>query len=114
MGLEQDEILARQATAALGALGISNAKVVAAALARGCPGEGPYDLILMQGSTEIVPQTLMKQLKNGGRLACVLGRGPAAKAMLYRMTEGDLSGRPIFDAAAALLPGFSRPPEFVF
>jgi protein-L-isoaspartate(D-aspartate) O-methyltransferase len=114
VGLEQDESLARQATEALGALGIANAKVVAMPLARGCPGEGPYDLILMQGSTEIVPQALIGQLKNGGRLACVLGRGPAAKAMLYRMTEGDVSGRPIFDAAAALLPGFSRPPEFVF
>ena len=114
VGLEQDEILARQATVALGALGIANAKIVAAPLARGCPGEGPFDLILMQGSTEIVPQALIGQLKNGGRLACVLGRGPAAKAMLYRMTESDLSGRPIFDAAAALLPGFSKPPEFVF
>jgi len=61
-----------------------------------------------------VPTALLKQLKNGGRLACVLGRGPGGKAMLYRMIEGDLSGRPMFDAAAALLPGFSKPPEFVF
>jgi protein-L-isoaspartate(D-aspartate) O-methyltransferase len=114
VGLEQDEILARQASEALGELGIANAKVVTGPLDRGYPGEGPYDVILMQGSTEIVPQTLMTQLKNGGRFACVLGRGPAAKAMLYRMNDGDLSGRPIFDAAAALLPGFSRPPEFVF
>jgi hypothetical protein len=34
--------------------------------------------------------------------------------MLYRRVDGDVSGRPVFDAAAALLPGFSRPAEFVF
>ena len=78
VGLEEDANLASQATEALGELGIANAKVVVARSC-GCPGEGPYDLILMQGSTEIVPQALMAQLKNGGRLACVLGRGPAAK-----------------------------------
>jgi protein-L-isoaspartate(D-aspartate) O-methyltransferase len=56
---------------------------------------------------------LFDQLKDGGRLACVLGQDPG-KAMLYRKIEGELSGRPVFDAAASLLPGFSRPPAFVF
>ena len=83
-------------------------------LARGCAGEGPYDVILLQGSAEMVPAALFDQLKNGGRLVGVLGRGPAGKAMLYRRTDGDLSGRPVFDAAAAPLPGFAKPPEFVF
>jgi len=114
VGLEEDPILARQATEALAALGVANAKIVMGPLARGCPEQAPYDLIVLQGSIEVVPIVLLKQLKNGGRLACVLGRGPAGKAMLYRMIEGDLSGRPMFDAAAAPLPGFSKPPEFVF
>ena len=34
--------------------------------------------------------------------------------MFYRRVEGDFSGRPVFDAAAAALPGFAKPPEFVF
>jgi protein-L-isoaspartate(D-aspartate) O-methyltransferase len=53
-------------------------------------------------------------LKSGGRLVCVLGRGPAGKAMVYRNVGGDISGWPAFDAAAPLLPGFARAPEFVF
>jgi protein-L-isoaspartate(D-aspartate) O-methyltransferase len=44
----------------------------------------------------------------------VLGRSPAGKAMVYRNAGGDVSGRPVFDAAAPLLPGFARKPEFVF
>jgi hypothetical protein len=34
--------------------------------------------------------------------------------MLYRLTEGRLVGRPIFDAAAPVLPGFAAPEAFVF
>jgi hypothetical protein len=34
--------------------------------------------------------------------------------MLYRLIDGNLSGRPVFDASAPLLPGFNKPPAFVF
>jgi len=114
VGLEEDAVLARQAADALSWAGLPTAKIVTDALSRGCAAEGPYDVILLQGSVEVVPPALFDQLKNGGRLVCVLGRGPVGKAMLYRRTEGDLSGRPVFDAAAAPLPGFAKPPEFVF
>jgi hypothetical protein len=34
--------------------------------------------------------------------------------MLYCSTGGEYGGRPIFDAAAPLLPGFAAAPAFVF
>jgi hypothetical protein len=34
--------------------------------------------------------------------------------MVYRTVGADISGWPVFDAAAPLLPGFAAPPEFVF
>jgi protein-L-isoaspartate(D-aspartate) O-methyltransferase len=114
VGLEEDPGLARQATDALSWAGMPNAKIVTGTLARGCAGEGPYDAIVLQGSVEVVPVALFDQLKDGGRLVGVLGRGPTGKAMLYRRIEGELSGRPVFDAAAAPLPGFAKPHEFVF
>ena len=98
----------------LAAAGVVNAKVVTGALVKGWPAEGPYDVILLEGATETVPAALVEQLKTGGRLACVLGRGQSGKAMIYRRSEGDLSGRAVFDAAAPLLPGFAKPQEFVF
>lgn len=91
-----------------------NAKVVVGPLLVGWPVAGPYDVILMQGATEIVPETLLSQLKHGGRLVCVFGPGPQRKAMLYRKADGEVSGRPMFDAAAPLLPGFKQAPTFVF
>ena len=114
IGLEEDAILARHAADAMSWAGLPTAKIVTGPLSRGCAAEGPYDVIVLQGSAEVVPAMLFDQLKSGGRLVCVLGRGPEGKAMLYRRADGDLSGRPVFDAAATLLPGFARPPEFVF
>jgi protein-L-isoaspartate(D-aspartate) O-methyltransferase len=114
VGLEEDPMLAKQANAALADAGLANAKVAVGPLARGYAAEAPYDAIMLQGSVEIVPAALLDQLKDGGRLLCVLGRGPAAKATLYRRIAGELSGRAIFDAAAPPLPGFSKPAAFVF
>jgi len=114
VGLEDDAGLVRQASETLGALGIDNAHIVTGPLTRGWPNEGPYDLIVLQGSSELVPEMLRGQLKNEGRLVCVLGSGPSGKAMLYRRIDDELSGRPVFDASAPQLPGFVKPPEFVF
>ena len=113
VGLEEDAALARQAADTMSWAG-PTAKIVTGPLARGCVGEGPYDVILLQGSAEVVPPALFDQLKNGGRLVGVVGRGPQGKAMFYRRADGDFSGRPVFDAAAGALPGFAKPPEFVF
>ena len=112
VALEQDASLVRAAERELARA--ANVKVVAGPLVAGWLAAAPYDLILMQGATEVVPETLLRQLKNGGRLVCVFGSEPQRRAMLYRNIDGDVSGRPMFDAAAPLLPGFRRAPSFVF
>ncbi len=114
VALEEDTALARRAGAAFAAAGAANLKVVSGALASGWPAEAPYDAILLEGATEIVPEALLRQLRHGGRLACVMGAGPGGKAMLYRAIDGEFSGRAAFEASAALLPGFAKQPSFVF
>ena len=71
-------------------------------------------MILLEGATEITPQAFLPQLKDGGRLVCIRGRSPGAKAMLYYRSGEELGGRPIFDAGAAVLPGFAKAPVFAF
>lgn len=114
VALEEDAALTRQAQAALAGSGGASVVVVQGALAAGWPAAGPYDFILLDGAAEVVPDALGRQLKPGGRLACVFGRAPATKATLFRVAEGRLVGRPIFDAAAVTLPGFRAAPTFVF
>jgi protein-L-isoaspartate(D-aspartate) O-methyltransferase len=113
-GVEDDSGLAAQASDALARAGLSNAAIVTGPLSRGWAATAPYDVIILQGASEVPPAALLDQLAEGGRLVGVLGPGPAGKATLYRRIEGDLSSRPLFDAAAAPLPGFVRPAEFVF
>lgn len=114
VALEEDADLARQARELLAAVGAAAVEVVIGPLTAGWASGGPYDVILLNGATEIAPDTLGRQLKPDGRLVGVHGRSPASKAMIYHFIEGHMIGRPIFDAAARLLPGFVAPPEFVF
>jgi protein-L-isoaspartate(D-aspartate) O-methyltransferase len=114
VALEEDAALAREAQAALTAAGAASVVVATGPLTAGWPAAAPYDLILLNGSTEIAPEALGRQLKPNGRIAGIFGRGPNGKGIIYRMVEGHLVGRPIFDASAPLLPGFAATPAFVF
>jgi protein-L-isoaspartate(D-aspartate) O-methyltransferase len=114
VALEEDVALAGAARDALAGAGAGNVEVVCGPLAKGWPAGAPYAVILVNGAVEVLPESLCRQLKDGGRLVCIEGRGPAAKAMLYRSVGGQVSGRPIFDAAAVPLPGFAKPETFVF
>jgi protein-L-isoaspartate(D-aspartate) O-methyltransferase len=114
VALEEDPNLARQAREALVAVGATGVEVVTGPLNAGWAAGGPYDVILLNGATEIAPESLGPQLKPAGRLLAVYGRTRASKATIYHLIEAQLVGRPAFEAAARLLPGFSAPPEFVF
>jgi protein-L-isoaspartate(D-aspartate) O-methyltransferase len=112
IALETDPGLAKSAGSELSSQ--PNIRLVTGALADGWPAGAPYDAILLEGATEVVPSALCRQLKDGGRLVCVLGSGPGPKAMLYRRSGEEVGSRPIFDATAALLPGFAKPQVFAF
>lgn len=114
VALEEDPDLAAAAKAALAAIGAANTEVVVGPLTVGWPAGGPYDGILLNGAAEVVPEAFAGQLKPEGWLVGVGGRPPACKGMIYRLSEGCLVGRPLFDAAATLLPGFKAPPSFIF
>jgi protein-L-isoaspartate(D-aspartate) O-methyltransferase len=114
VALEDDAALAKEARACLNKVGAGNVKVVQGPLAEGFAPDRPYNAILLNGTVEHLPDALCRQLRDGGRLVCVRGHGPAAKATLYLRDQEDIGHRPIFDAAAAILPGFSAPAAFVF
>jgi protein-L-isoaspartate(D-aspartate) O-methyltransferase len=113
VALEEDKDLATFARRVLRELA-PQVEVVEGLLKTGWPAAGPYDVIVLNGAAEIVPEPLFAQLKDGGRLVGIEGEGPATQARIYCSIRGEISGRSITEAAAPLLPGFARPPEFVF
>lgn len=120
VALENNAELAASASETLANLGIDNAAVVEGPLAEGYPSEAPFDVILINGAVEQVPQTLLDQLGEGGRLATILRRPTAAvddtfgHAYLYEKAEGWVSSQFEFNGGAPLLPGFARPRGFAF
>lgn len=114
VSIDSDQALVDSATATLARLGYDNVAVVHGALENGYPGEAPYDLIFISGSVEEVPQTLLSQLREGGRLVAVVGYGNAARATVFTRSGNSWSANTFFNASIAPLPGFRKAREFVF
>ena len=111
---ESDSALAAKATAAFAQLGIQNVTVKTAGSADGDAAGSPYDVIVLNGATEILPTGLFGQLREGGRLVGVFGLTPPPRATLVTHSHGDFGHRELFDATAPVLPGLERLPAFVF
>jgi protein-L-isoaspartate(D-aspartate) O-methyltransferase len=111
VALEEDEKLAALAGDLLAGSGVA---VVEGPLARGHPGGAPYDLILIDGAVGSVPDSLIAQLRDGGRLAAaILDEGVTRIAIGRKAGEG-FAMVSVADVAAVLLPGFARPRAFMF
>ncbi len=111
---ESDSVLAAKATAILAQNGCGNVAVRTVAAADGDPADAPYDVILLNGATETVPERLFGQLQDGGRLVGVFAMSQPQRATLVTRSHGDFGHRALFDATAPVLPGMERLPAFVF
>lgn len=111
---ESDSALAAKAGPTLAALGLENVTCKAAACAEGDAAGAPYDVIVLNGSTEITPEALLGQLAEGGRLVGVSAESRPQRAMIVTRFHGEFGHRTLFDAAAPVLPGLARAAEFVF
>ncbi|KAA1176718.1 protein-L-isoaspartate O-methyltransferase [Rhizobium tropici] len=114
VALESDEELAAQAKANIAALGYDNVTVVTGDLEKGHTGNAPYDVIFIDGSIEQLPQGLLDQLGEDGRLITVIGYGHAARATVFMRERGVFSENVFFNASIKPLPGFAKAKEFVF
>jgi protein-L-isoaspartate(D-aspartate) O-methyltransferase len=111
---ESDSALLSRGQALLAELGLANLTMKAAEPAQGDPAAAPFDVIVLNGATEIAPESLFGQLGEGGRLVGVFAGTHPARAMIVTRSHGDFGYRVLFDAAAPVLPGLKRLPGFVF
>jgi protein-L-isoaspartate(D-aspartate) O-methyltransferase len=111
---EGDPSLAARAKAVSAELGLGNVTVEVAPAAEGYAANAPYDVIVLDGATEITPDRLYSQLKEGGRLVGVFATTQPPRAMIVTRSHGDFGNRALFDATVPVLPGLERLPAFVF
>lgn len=112
--LDPDPDLSFAARAALELCGATNVKTVSTAVVDGWKDEAPYDVILLNGAAEIVPEAWLKQLAPGGRLGVIVRRGAAGSARIYARSEDAAAYRTAFDAAPPVAPGLTKAPSFTF
>ena len=83
--------------------------------ARGWPGHAPYQVIVLTGSTPLLPRAFLEQLDVGGRLFAVVGEPPAMSARLVTCTApGAFNSTDLFETVLAPLVNCERPPRFRF
>lgn len=112
VAIEEDERLAADAQRILSVEGVDNALVLAGPLADGAAKHAPYDAIMVQGGVETVPDGLLHQLKDGGRIGAIFMDGPLGTAKIGHKSGGKVSWRPVFNAAAPVLDGFRKARAF--
>jgi protein-L-isoaspartate(D-aspartate) O-methyltransferase len=118
VALEADAALVAAARRALaGLIAPAELRLVEGPITGGHAAGAPYDAILIEGEVPEVPQAIIGQLAEGGRLATVLeaaSRGVSSRAVLGRRVGGSFSLSDAFDCATLPLPAFRRAPGFVF
>ncbi|HRE61776.1 MAG TPA: protein-L-isoaspartate O-methyltransferase [Micropepsaceae bacterium] len=114
VAVEEDTDLVKEASDTLSELGVDTAATVQGKLSAGCAAQGPYDVILVNGGVEGGLEKLIDQLREGGRLGVVVMEGALGRAFLIRKAGSSISQRPLFDAVAPILPGFTKKPAFTF
>jgi protein-L-isoaspartate(D-aspartate) O-methyltransferase len=89
-------------------------EVVEGPLEAGWPKGSPYDQILIDGAVEIIPDQIIEQLADGGRLgAAIVDRG-ITRLVVGRKAGGAFGTLSFGDAGVPALPGFSRSKAFTF
>jgi len=113
--VESDAALVGAATALLSELALDNVVVVEGALTEGLPNHGPFDVIFINGGASELPETVIRQLADGGRLVAVLdGEEGVGRATLLRRGTAGISRRILFEASVPALDEFRKKAGFVF
>jgi protein-L-isoaspartate(D-aspartate) O-methyltransferase len=112
IALEQDADLVRIASELL-ATSVGRVELVQGGLIEGVKAHAPFDVIFVNGAIEQVPEILLAQLAEGGRLVTVIKDGQS-RAWLFLKENGQVGKRPDFDAEVPLLAGFKKAMGFIF
>lgn len=112
VAVEDDELRAQEAQSILSQNNIDNAAVMTGALTDGSAKSGPYDIIMVQGGVEEVPQALLDQLREGGRIACIFLEGSLGVVRVGHKIDGAVNWRFAFNASAPVLEGFEKSAVF--
>jgi len=112
IAVEEDEEMAREADTILMEHAVDNVVLHTGPLAEGAAEHGPYDAIMLQGAVSRLPEALLGQLKEGGRIACLFAEDVLGVVRIGYKIDGRMTWRDSFNAGAPVLPGFEKRAAF--
>ncbi len=112
VAVEEDTALSSAASVALN--GNANVTVINAPLSEGSAGQGPYDILIIDGAVDHVPQSLWEQLREGGVIAAGLVDRGITRLAIGRRIGQSCTLVPFIDVEASPLPGFELAHAFTF
>ena len=112
VAIEDDEMRVADSEEVLQEMGLDNVFLLQGALNEGATQHGPYDVILIQGAVEDIPQSLIDQLKEGGRMGAIFTDRMNGEARIGFKHEGRMTWRFAFNATLPVLAGFRKAKKF--
>jgi len=112
VAVEDDADRVAEAESLLAEHGADNVILHEAPLNTGAGTHAPYDVIMIQGGVEFVPDEIVSQLKEGGRMVACFMEGPLGTVKLGYKLDGAMNWRYVFNAAAPVLEGFEKKVDF--
>lgn len=114
VALEEESEFASEAEGLLNEIGADSVLVQSGALVSGAPQHGPFDVIILQGGVEQIPDGVLAQLKDGGRIGAIFMDGALGEVRIGYKINARLNWRFAFNAGAPVLPGFEKTAVFSF
>lgn len=115
VGLESYTDLSQQAEEILSELDTQGVEIVNGPLNQGWDEYAPYSLILIEGRIDVLPNDLIDQLQEGGRIVAIKQQANGrSECVLIQKNQGVLTEISQFDARCPYLEGFQKAQEFVF
>jgi protein-L-isoaspartate(D-aspartate) O-methyltransferase len=112
--LESDAALVAAARERLAEAGAAGVRLVQGSLFDGAPNHGPFDVILLEGAVAEVPDSLLAQLKEGGRLVALVRKGVSSAANVFVRNGDEFAPRIEFNATMPALAREQPADDFVF
>jgi protein-L-isoaspartate(D-aspartate) O-methyltransferase len=112
VAVEDNRALVEHATAALA--GMTNVSVIESALEEGHAADAPYDLIIIDGAVQQVPDAIVAQLADGGRLLAGVDADGVSRLAIGRRQGDAFALVPFADTDIAPLSAFARPKSYSF
>lgn len=115
VALFADNDEAKAAAAAYASLAIGNVAAVSGVVASGWQANAPYDVVLIEGGIERIPDAIKDQMRETGRLVSIAINDRIGHAVILHKRAHIFARRDAFQAAAPLVSGFAEAqPAFVF